>query len=81
MSAALFERPAGGDRALVVALDFDRADGSARREEIAALAQSAGAIVVGNVGGRRNRPDPALFAGRGKVESEQFVEAGLRRAA
>jgi GTPase len=68
VTTTLFERPTGGDRALVVALDFNRGDGTARRDEIAALAQSAGATVVGNVGGRRNRPDPALFAGRGKVE-------------
>src|SRR6185437_2163706 len=39
-----------------------------RREEIAALAASAGATVVGELGGHRARPDPALFAGRGKVE-------------
>ncbi|HWD17343.1 MAG TPA: GTPase HflX [Casimicrobiaceae bacterium] len=63
----MFERPTGGDRALVVALDLGR-EAAGRRDEIEALAQSAGATIVGNVGGRRNRPDPAFFAGRGKVD-------------
>ncbi len=68
MTTTLFERPTGGDRALVVALDIGREAHASRREEIEALAQSAGATIVGNVAGRRSRPDPALFAGRGKVD-------------
>jgi GTP-binding protein HflX len=64
----LFERPATGDRALIVALDFGRERHDERLQEISALATSAGATVVGSVGGRRARPDPALFAGSGKVE-------------
>ncbi len=36
--------------------------------EISALATSAGARVAGRIGGRRPAPDPALFAGKGKVE-------------
>jgi GTP-binding protein HflX len=67
VTTTLFERPTGGDRALVVALDLGR-EAAGRLDEIAALAQSAGATIVGNVGGRRNRPDPAFFAGRGKVD-------------
>jgi len=63
----MFERPSNGDKALLVALDVGR-DGARDRGEIAALAESAGATVVGDVGGRRARPDPAYFAGRGKVE-------------
>ena len=64
----MFERPSGGDRALIVALDFGDADPALRLAEIDALATSAGATVVGTVGGRRQRPDAALFAGKGKVE-------------
>jgi GTP-binding protein HflX len=64
----MFERPATGDKALVVALDFGRGGQPERLAEISALAESAGATVVGNLGGRRSRPDPAYFAGRGKVE-------------
>ncbi|HKP66287.1 MAG TPA: GTPase HflX, partial [Casimicrobiaceae bacterium] len=64
----MFDRPESGDKALVVALDFGRADAAERLAEISALATSAGATVVGNLGGRRARPDPAYFAGRGKVD-------------
>jgi len=64
----MFERPVGGDRALVVALTLAREERDARMGEITALAASAGATVAGRVGGRRMRPDPATFAGRGKVE-------------
>jgi GTP-binding protein HflX len=64
----VLERPSTGDKALVVALDIGRSDREERLAEISALAQSAGATVVGNLGGRRERPDPAFFAGRGKVD-------------
>ena len=64
----MFERPTPGDKALVVALDFGRGGHSERLAEISALAASAGATVVANLGGRRARPDPAYFAGRGKVD-------------
>src|SRR5689334_9481125 len=72
----MIERPQGGERALLVALDLGRDDRSERLQEIAALAQAAGALVVGQIGGRRNRPDAALFAGKGKVDEI----AELRRA-
>jgi len=71
----VFERPSGGDRALLVALDFGDGDPVERLAEITALAVSAGATVVGTVTGRRRRPDAALFAGKGKVE-----EISARRA-
>jgi GTP-binding protein HflX len=64
----MFERPSGGGRALLVALDFGDGDRDCRLRELSALAVSAGAEVVGTVTGRRARPDPALFAGRGKVD-------------
>ncbi len=37
-------------------------------QELCALAASAGARVVGQITGRRDRPDPALFVGSGKAE-------------
>src|SRR6266700_2674003 len=64
----MFERPSGGDRALVVALAMGERDRAFRLSEIAALATSAGATVTDTVGGRRQRPDPATFAGKGKVD-------------
>jgi len=71
----MIERPQGGDRALLVALDFGDADPAERMAELDALAVSAGATVVGTVVGRRQRPDAATFAGKGKVE-----EIAVRRA-
>jgi GTP-binding protein HflX len=64
----MFERPGGGDRALLVALDFGDADPDERMAELDALAVSAGATVAGAVTGRRQRPDAATFAGKGKVD-------------
>ena len=71
----MFERPQGGDRALLVALDFGDADPAERMAELDALAVSAGATVVGAVTGKRQRPHAATYAGKGKVE-----EVALRRA-
>ena len=64
----MFERPSRGNRAVLVALDFGDGDRAFREQELSELAASAGAVVVGTIKGRRARPDPALFAGRGKVE-------------
>ncbi len=71
----MFERPEGGDRALLVALDLGEGDPGERLAELTALAVSAGATVVGAIAGRRQRPDAAMFAGKGKVE-----EIAMRRA-
>jgi len=64
----MFERPTGGDRALLVALDFGDGQHATRLAELTELARSAGAEVVGTISGKRAKPDPALFAGKGKVE-------------
>ena len=53
---------------MLVALDFGDADPAERMAELDALAVSAGATVVGTVTGRRQRPDAATYAGKGKVE-------------
>jgi GTP-binding protein HflX len=64
----VFERPTGGDRALLVLLDLGDGGLDERVAELDALAVSAGATITGTVTGRRPRPDPAMFAGKGKVE-------------
>jgi len=71
----MFERPTGGDRALLVEIDFGKGTAREHLAELSALALAAGASVVGSVTARRTRPDPALFAGRGKVD-----EIAVRRA-
>jgi len=62
----MFERP--GERAVVVQLDLGQGGLDERLGELKLLVSSAGATVEAVVSGRRNAPDPALFAGRGKVE-------------
>ena len=66
---------AASEGAVLVALDFGRDDHAASRTELEALATSAGARVLAVVEGRRGRPDPALFAGSGKVEELARVRA------
>ncbi len=63
----MFDRHAGGERVVVVQLDFGEGEGDERLEEVRLLVESAGAEVCGVVGGRRQSPDPATFAGKGKV--------------
>ncbi len=64
----MFDRPASsGERAVLVQLDFGQGDITERLAELKLLAESAGASVVAVVQGRRERPDSALYAGKGKV--------------
>lgn len=63
----MFERPGGGERAVLVQLDFGQGDTAERLAELKLLTASAGATTVAVVQGRRERPDPALYAGKGKV--------------
>lgn len=64
----MLERPAAGERAVVVQLDFGQRDVEDQLEEVRLLTESAGGIVVGEVRGRRQAPDPKTYAGRGKVD-------------
>ena len=74
----MFERPQFGDRALLVNLDLGEPDQAARVGELKELAVSCGLEVVGLVQGRRDRPDPATFAGRGKVAELAAAVAALQ---
>jgi GTPase len=53
---------------VLVSLDFGTADYRESLEELHLLAESAGVHVSAIVQGRRQRPDPALYAGSGKVQ-------------
>jgi GTP-binding protein HflX len=75
----MFERPQGGDRALLVNLDLGEPDQNARIAELSELAASCGLEIVGLVQGRRERPDPATFAGKGKV-TELAAAVAARQA-
>jgi GTP-binding protein HflX len=64
----LFERPQRGEQAVLVQLDIGQGALAERLCELQLLVESAGADVVGVVRGRRPRPDPAFFVGRGKLD-------------
>jgi GTP-binding protein HflX len=63
------------EQALLVGLARASQDGSASLEELARLAETAGARVVGVVAQHRTRPDPATCVGRGKVEEIRALAA------
>ncbi|MGL1832440.1 ribosome rescue GTPase HflX [Rhodocyclaceae bacterium SMB388] len=64
----MFERPESGERAVLVQLDLNQGMLDERIAELKLLVGSAGATVEAVVSGRRAKPDPATFAGKGKVE-------------
>jgi GTP-binding protein HflX len=64
----VFDRPEVGDRAVLVCLDFGAPDFDEDVAECAELVTSAGVEVVETIMAKRQRPDAALFAGKGKVE-------------
>ncbi|MBI2379717.1 MAG: GTPase HflX [Gammaproteobacteria bacterium] len=72
----MFDRYRGGDRAVLVHIEFS---GEAQHEELAEfgeLVRSAGVERLGLVTGSRQLPDPKLFVGTGKAdEIKAAVEA------
>jgi len=78
----MFDRPGNGTAAVLVSLDFGEAGYAEGVQEISELAASAGVSARALVGGRRARPDPALFAGKGKVEevARTLAATGARLA-
>ena len=59
---------AAAERAVIVQLDFGSDDIAEQLEEVRLLALSAGAAIAGEICARRSSPDPATFAGKGKVQ-------------
>jgi GTP-binding protein HflX len=71
----MLERPGNGHRAFLVGLDLGEVDHAGSVAELKQLTSSAGVAALATVGGRRARPDPAYFAGSGKVaELERLAE-------
>ncbi len=64
----MFERHAGGERVILVALDFGTPDFAEGVAELRLLAKGAGLDILGEVQGKRSRPDAALFVGSGKAD-------------
>jgi len=64
----VFERPRGGERAVLVRLGLGGPVDPEDLEEFEQLARSAGVSECMSVTGRRERPDPRYFVGSGKAE-------------
>ncbi len=64
----MHESTTAANTAVLVSLDLGAADYAESLEEFRLLVESAGVESVALVGGKRQRPDPKLFAGSGKVE-------------
>lgn len=63
----MFERPASGQRTVLVHLQFGNREFEQADIEFRELAVSAGAEILAAVHGRRDAPDPRYFAGAGKA--------------
>jgi GTP-binding protein HflX len=64
----LFERPRGGERAVLVGVGIGQPVDPNDTAEFSALAASAGTIGVGVILANRAKPDPKYFVGSGKAE-------------
>lgn len=64
----MFDRPSGGDAAILVSLDLGEPDYEDSLMELHQLVSSAGLQVKGMVQGRRPKPDAKYFIGSGKAE-------------
>ena len=62
------ERPARANAAVLAGLDFGDDGYAESLEELRLLAESAGLRPLALIQGKSQRPDPALYAGSGKVE-------------
>jgi GTPase len=74
----LFERPQGGERAVLVHLDFPAEADREQLQEFRDLAISAGVEPVATVTGSRASPHPRFFVGTGKAEEIQNVVRQVR---
>ena len=74
----MYERPGRRTQAVLVGLDFGEPGYAESLAEATQLAASAGLDAPTVIRGRRERPDPALFAGKGKVEEIAEAVAATR---
>ena len=64
----MFERHQGGERAVLVHIDFDAFLENEERQEFLDLTSSAGVENAALITGKRHTPDPGYFVGSGKAE-------------
>ena len=74
----MYQRPGRRTQAVLVGLDFGEANYAESLAEATQLAASAGLDASAVIRGRRERPDPALFAGKGKVQEIADAVAATR---
>jgi GTP-binding protein HflX len=73
----LFERPGGGERAVLVHIEFADSDKREDPDEFRELATSAGAEVAAFIYGQRKVPQPRFYIGSGKLEEIRQVLASV----
>lgn len=72
----LFERPGGGEAAVLVSVNFGDSDYEESLGELRQLSTSAGLLIRATVEGKRTAPDAKLFIGSGKAdELAQMMQA------
>ncbi len=64
----MFDRPSGGDAAVLVSQDFGEADYEESLQELRQLVISAGMSIKATVEGHRPKPDAKYFIGSGKAD-------------
>jgi GTP-binding protein HflX len=64
----LFDRPSGGEAAVLVSVDFGENDYEESLNELRQLSTSAGLLVRGTVEGKRTKSDAKFFIGSGKAD-------------
>lgn len=64
----MFDRPSGGDAAVLVSLDLGEPDYDESLQELRQLTISAGMDIRATIEGRRPKPDAKYFIGTGKAE-------------
>lgn len=69
----MFERPRTGERAVLVRLGLGAPADPEDIDEFTQLAESAGAVPVATITGRRERPDPRYFVGSGKADEIRAI--------
>lgn len=78
----MFERPSGGDAAILVSVDFGETDYEESLDELRQLSTSAGLSIRGTIEGKRSTPDAKHFIGSGKAdELAQMMQASESKIA
>src|ERR1700748_658778 len=70
------DRPQSGERAVLARLGLGAPVDAEDLEEFTQLAESAGALPVATLTGRRDKPDPRFFVGSGKADELKLAAEG-----